>query len=58
MAICETKMKITFRDIGVIGTTICTKPVYADGLCKHHYTRKLIKESRDAMKALSKISKK
>lgn len=37
--------KVVITDKGWLGTSerLCTKPEYKDGLCKHHYDRKIAK---------------
>lgn len=40
---CNQTIKISMTDIGIIGTTICSKPIYKDGLCSYHYRRKVEK---------------
>lgn len=44
METCSKTIKITTRDWGVIGTRYCSKPVYKDGLCRHHYDRSIYKQ--------------
>lgn len=53
---CNKKIKHTMRDMGIIGTSICDKPVHEAGMCLGHYNawqRKLVfwgqrKEYREA----------
>lgn len=35
---CKKKVIHSMRDVGITHKTICGKPVYREGMCKHHYT--------------------
>lgn len=43
MDYCNKRIKISITDIGIVGTRICSKPVYKDGLCAYHYKRSIEK---------------
>jgi hypothetical protein len=37
---CTKIIKHSARERGIVGSSICTKPIFCDDLCKHHYIRK------------------
>ena len=43
METCKKKVKESMRNIGIVYSRECGKPVYKDGLCHHHYQRMIDK---------------
>lgn len=41
---CTKVVQHTARNIGKTYKSVCEKPDYKDGLCKHHYSRKMEKQ--------------
>jgi hypothetical protein len=37
LIMCNKTIKLSMRDVGIIGKTTCNRPDYKDNLCKKHY---------------------
>jgi len=43
--ICNKTITTSARDWGITGSKKCIKTIFKDGLCKHHYERKIHKQT-------------